>query len=182
MLSLYVTVVPLVGPVVDAKVTIVVHGPATLVALWIVKLVSLIELSVQVNLAMFPCRAAFRLLGALGGIPAAVERIMSFSSCASMWQCQVNSEPKLIRWFTSVVGCPVGSKNPSAAVLSTVPNGVVGSTGRMLLGTSKGNVGVIGLKAMIVSCNGFILTVSFQPSSVGSGHLTLLSQATRLMS
>ena len=42
----------------------------------------------------------------------------------------------------------------------------------MLSGTPKGSLGAIGRKATMMSSSGFIRTVSFQPSSLGSGGLT----------
>ena len=45
---------PVEGPVVDVRFAIDVHGPEELVALWMVQLISLRELSVQVKLAMVP--------------------------------------------------------------------------------------------------------------------------------
>ncbi len=45
---------------------------------------------------------------------------------------------------------------------------MVGSSGRTLLGTAKGNVGIFARIATMISSSGFIRTVSFQPSSLGS--------------
>ena len=50
----------------------------------------------------------------------------------------------------------------------------------MLSGTANGRVGTIGRRATIVSSSGLTRTVSFQPSSVGSGGMMMLSQVTRL--
>ena len=52
----------------------------------------------------------------------------------------------------------------------------------MLFGTSNGSVGVIGRTATIVSSSGLTRTVSFQPSSLASGGMMMLSQVTRLIS
>ena len=51
----------------------------------------------------------------------------------------------------------------------------------MLSGTSNGSVGTIGRRATMVSSSGLTRTVSFQPSSVGSGGMMMLSQVTRLI-
>ena len=51
----------------------------------------------------------------------------------------------------------------------------------MLSGTPKGSLGATGRKATMMSSSGFIRTVSFQPSSLGSGGLTTPSQPTRLI-
>ena len=58
--------------------------------------------------------------------------------------------------------------------------GIIGFSSRMLFGTSNGSVGTIGRRATIVSSSGLTRTVSFQPSSVGSGGMMMLSQVTRL--
>ena len=50
----------------------------------------------------------------------------------------------------------------------------------MLFGISKGSTGMIGRMATMVSSSGLTRTVSFQPSSVGSGGMMMLSQVTRL--
>src|SRR3990170_5409592 len=139
------------------KVTNPVVKPASS-ALWMVKLVSLNELSVQINVALLPCAKATRLVGVLGGTAIAIERIMSISSCARMWQCHTNSQPKLTMWLTRVIGSPVMSKI-IGSTFKTAPSGIVGSIGRTLLGISKGTVGTIGLKATMVSCSGFTLIV-----------------------
>ncbi len=52
-------------------------------------------------------------------------------------------------------------------------------SGRMAFGRSNGTVGTIGRMAMMMSSSGFIRTVSFQPSSLGSGVMMMLSQVTR---
>ena len=78
-----------------------------------------------------------------------------------------------------VVGLPLGL----TFVKPTVePSGIVGSSGRMLSGTPNGSFGAIGRRATMQSSNGFIRTVSFQPSSFGSGGFTTPSQSTRLIS
>ena len=48
----------------------------------------------------------------------------------------------------------------------------------MLLGTSKGTMGMIGRRAMIVSSSGLTRMVSFQPSSDASGGMMMLSHVT----
>ena len=60
------------------------------------------------------------------------------------------------------------------------PSGIIGLSSRMAFGSSHGSSGMIGRSATIVSSSGLIRTVSFQPSSVASTCLRLLSQATRL--
>ena len=60
------------------------------------------------------------------------------------------------------------------------PIGIIGLSGRTELGTSKGTFGMIGRSATIVSSSGAIRTVSFQPSSFGSGGMMMLSHVTRL--
>src|SRR5664279_578086 len=69
---------------------------------------------------------------------------------------------------------PVGSRS--------TPAGSIGLSSRMLFGTSNGTVGVIGRRATIVSSSGLVRTVSFQPSSLASGGMMMLSQVTRLIS
>ncbi len=54
------------------------------------------------------------------------------------------------------------------------------STDGSQLGNSKGRVGMTGRKATMVSSSGEMRTVSFQPSSLGSGGMMMLSQVTRL--
>ena len=79
-------------------------------------------------------------------------------------------------------GSPDGSMNPPGGPIKVSPAGIVGSIRRVLLGTLKGSSGATGLKATMVSSSGFVLTVSFQPSSLASGGMSMPSQATRLMS
>jgi hypothetical protein len=55
-------------------------------ALWMVKPVSVIELSFQDNFTLLPSRVAVRSVGGLGATAKTVECIMSFSSWARMWQ------------------------------------------------------------------------------------------------
>ena len=59
--------------------------------------------------------------------------------------------------------------------------GIIGLSGRWLSGTPNGSVGTIGRSATMVSSSGLTRTVSFQPSSVGSGGMMMLSQVTRLI-
>ena len=62
------------------------------------------------------------------------------------------------------------SGSPLASTLlkpMSEPIGIIGFSGRTLLGRSKGKVGMIGRMATIVSSSGLTRTVSFQPSSVG---------------
>jgi hypothetical protein len=61
------------------------------------------------------------------------------------------------------------------------PAGAIGFSGLTLFGTSNGIVGMMGRSATIVSSSGLILTVSFQPSSSGSGGMMMLSHVTRLI-
>jgi hypothetical protein len=61
------------------------------------------------------------------------------------------------------------------------PIGFVVSIGRMLTGSPKGIVGVAALNATMMSSRGFILTVSFHPTSLESGGVICPSQPTRLM-
>ena len=61
------------------------------------------------------------------------------------------------------------------------PSGVVTSNGRMLSGSPKGSFGVVGRIATMMSSSGFMRTVSFQPTSFGSGFRIAPSQPTRLM-
>src|SRR5664279_2038841 len=108
---------------------------------------------------------------------------MSFSSCPKMWQCQTYSQPKLVLVLIVPpgIGLPVtGSKLEKDGQVP--PSGQVGSSRRTLSGTGKGTLGTIGLIATIASSSGFILTVSFQPSSLASGGRTAPSQPTRLIS
>ena len=49
-------------------------------------------------------------------------------------------------------------------------------------GSGKGGAGATGRRATMVSCSGLTRTVSFQPSSVGSFMVMMLSHATRLRS
>ena len=51
--------------------------------------------------------------------------------------------------------------------------GMAGLSGRRLLGMPKGSAGARGRTATMVSISGLILTVSFQPSSFGSGRSDL---------
>ena len=48
----------------------------------------------------------------------------------------------------------------------------------MAFGTSHGTWGTIGRRATMVSSSGAMRTVSFQPSSSGSGGMMMLSQVT----
>ena len=69
-------------------------------------------------------------------------RIMSFSSCPRMWQCQTYSSPKLYMTLTVgvvVMGCPV--MGLMLVKPSVSPSGREGLRGRMLSGTAKGTVG-----------------------------------------
>src|SRR5512139_1925377 len=59
------------------------------------------------------------------------------------------------------------------------PSAIIGLSSRTLLGKSKGSVGIAGRMATIVSWSGLTLTVSFHPSSVGSGGMMILSHVTR---
>src|SRR5689334_14557783 len=62
------------------------------------KPVSFAELSVNVKSTWVPMigsKAAVKLDGAGGGTWKTIGRIMSFSSCPRMWQCQTYSQPKL---------------------------------------------------------------------------------------
>ena len=59
------------------------------------------------------------------------------------------------------------------------PNGIIGLRGRTAFGTSNGTFGMIGRRATIVSSSGLIRTVSFQPSSLGSVGMMMLSHVTR---
>ena len=97
-----------------------------------------------------------------------------------MWQWKTYSSPKFTNWLViGSVGFPCGSTllNPVAA-----PCGIIGFSMRTLFGRSNGRLGTTGRKATIVSSRGLIRTVSFQPSSVGSGGMMMLSQVTRLIS
>src|SRR5512137_399824 len=118
-------------------------------------------------------------VGAKGGITTDTGRIMSISSWLRMWQWKVYSQPKLTSWLTiGLVGLPCGSTLLNMAV---EPSGIIGLSGRMALGNSQGTSGMIGLTATMVSSSGATRTVSFQPNSVWSGGMMMLSQVTRLI-
>ena len=102
-----------------------------------------------------------------GGIASSAGRIMSISSWDRMWQWYTYSQPKLTSVFSTAVRLPDGSTiSPCGSRLA--PSGIIGLRGRMLFGTSNGNVGTIGRSATIVSSSGLVRMVSFQPSSDGS--------------
>ena len=149
---------------------------------WSTKAVSLIELSFQliVNRRLLPLPVMTQVIvSALSGASAtAMGRIMSISSWLRMWQCQTYSQPKLTYWLViGAVGLPAGS-----TLLKPIdaPGGAIGLSRRMLLGISNGSTGMIGRRATIVSSKGETRTVSFQPSSVLSGGMMMLSHVTRL--
>src|SRR5512137_837418 len=74
---------------------------------------------------------------------------------------------------------------PAGSLLLTMlwsPGIIIGLSGGMLSGVSNGKVGMIGRMAKYVSSNGLTRTVSFQPSSAGSGAMMLLSHVTRFSS
>ncbi len=77
----------------------------------------------------------------------------------------------------AAVGLPWGSTLLNIAV---DPCGIIGLSGRTAFGTSNGTLGTTGRSATIVSSSGLIRTVSFQPSSLASGGMTMLSHVTRL--
>ena len=113
---------------------------------------------------------------------------MSISSWLRMWQCHTYSHSKSVMTFSiGTVGLPAASvllnpawvpRTPFTAPLA--PIGIIGFNGRTLFGTPNGRVGTIGRTATIVSSSGLTRTVSFQPSSVGSGGMMMLSQVTLL--
>ena len=59
--------------------------------------------------------------------------------------------------------------------------GIIGFSGRTEFGTSNGTFGTTGRSATMVSSSGLTRTVSFQPSSLASGGMMMLSQVTRLI-
>src|SRR5665648_1029887 len=131
-------------------------------------------------------------MGAAGsslGTKTVTGRIMSISSWLRMWQCHTYSHPKLATTFSiGAIGLPAASVllNPASVPLGPfcapmAPMGIIGFSGRSLSGTPNGMVGTIGRRATMVSSSGLTLTVSFQPSSVGSGGMMMSSQVTRLM-
>ena len=159
-----------------------IHGPVGAVALWMLQCVSLTELSFQLRIAfgvvLGPINLAVRLDGAIFGATAtAIGRMKSFSSWPRIWQWYTYSQPKLTRWLTTGAWAPVGSRPVNPCV---EPSARCTSSGRIEFGTSHGIFGVIGLIATIVSINGGVVTVSFQPSSLGSGGNTTPSHLTRL--
>ena len=106
-----------------------------------------------------------------------------------MWQCHTYSHAKSTISFTmGAIGLPFASvllnpaSMPSAPFCEPLaPMGIMGLSGRLLSRIPNGSVGAIGRTATIVSSSGLTRTVSFHPSSVGSGGMMMLSQVTRLM-
>ncbi len=95
-----------------------------------------------------------------------------------MWQCQTYSQPKLTSWLViALVGLPAGSMLLKSLV---EPAGSIGFRLWMAFGTSHGTWGTIGRSATMVSSSGLMRTVSFQPSSLGSVGMMMLSHVTRL--
>ena len=106
-------------------------------------------------------------------------RIMSISSWLRMWQCQTYSQPK--SYMMLVTGSGLASPVCQSTLLKPIPesSGIEGFSGRRLLAMPKGSAGARGLTATTVSMSGLILTVSFHPSSFGSGSRIWPSQPTR---
>ena len=96
---------------------------------------------------------------------------MSFSSWPSRWQCHTYSQPKLV--ITLVVPAATGAPGNGAmgVKFTEEPAGIVGSSRRLLSGIVNGSVIAAGRIATIMSSNGFVLMVSFQPNSSGVGRL-----------
>ncbi len=115
-------------------------------------------------------------------------RIMSISSWLRMWQCHTYSQPKSVMTFAmGAIGLPLASVllNPASVPFGPfteplAPMGIIGLSGRLLSGTPKGRTGTMGRTATMVSSSGLTRTVSFQPSSFGSGGMMMLSQVTLL--
>src|SRR5476649_660762 len=135
---------------------------------------------------------AFVTTGATGsarGTWTVTGRIMSISSWLRMWQCHTYSQPMLTTaLMIGAMGLPSASVllNPASVPLGpfwdpVAPIGIMGFSGRLLSGTPNGRVGTIGRTATMVSSSGLTRTVSFHPSSVGSGGMMMLSQVTRLI-
>ena len=81
------------------------------------------------------------------------------------------------RAFVTVMAAPVAGSRLGTVALA----GMLGFGERMLSGTPKGSLGSTAAERDDMSSSGFIRTVSFQPSSLGSGGFTAPSQPTRLI-
>src|SRR3954470_10621398 len=146
-----------------ATVPTVVHGPVEAVALWMVKPVGTAVVGVAAAATVrlivpLEVPGAAVTVGAVGATARIMARIMSFSSCPRMWQCQTYSQPKLIFALLTAAGLLSGSMFVNSTV-DWKPTGCVTFIGLELFGTANGRVCLKGRSAMMTSSSGFIRTV-----------------------